>query len=104
MKLNDVQRQQITVTITNLEAWKKVITEWLANGWKATAVAKMIDRYQKETGTAPASAAPLTNAIIADHPDLTPEERSGWLTRFRFAPTPADKQAVLARFAKEYPQ
>ena len=102
-KLNDVQRQQITVTITNLAAWAKVITEWQANGWKATAVAKMIDRYQKETGTAPASAAPLTNAIIVDHPDLTPEERSGWLTRFRFAPTPADKQAVLARFAKEYP-
>ena len=103
-KLNDVQRQQITATITNLDAWKKVLDDWQANGWKDGAVAKMIDRYLKETGTVPASsAAPLTKAIIHDHPDLTPEERSSWLLRYHHATTPADKQAVLARFAKEYP-
>jgi hypothetical protein len=104
-KLTDaVQRQLITATVTNLEAWQKVLTDWRANGWTATAVAKMIDRYQKEMGTAPAaSEAPLTSARIADHPDLTPEERSGWMTRFRHATTTADKQAVMNRFLKEHP-
>jgi hypothetical protein len=103
-RLNAVQTQQITATITNLEAWTKVLTDWQANGWKEGGVAKMIDRYQKETGTAPTgSESPLTAALIYDHPDLSDTQRDRWLLRLRHASTSADQRAVLVRFTQEHP-
>ncbi len=37
------------------------------------------------------------------HPNLTADERSCWLLRFRRATTPTEQRAVIARLEKEYP-
>ena len=102
---NRVQAEQITNSITDLVAWQRVITDWQANGWKDGAVAKMLDRYAKDTGAAPAqSEAPPSAFTIHEYPGLTDEQRDRWVRRFHAAATPADKRAVLARLEQEHPR
>jgi hypothetical protein len=47
---------------------------------------------------------PLSARPIYFHPDLTAEQRSQWLIRFRRAQTPAEQRAVLMRLEQEHPQ
>ena len=54
---NAIQAKQISETVTDPVVWQQVLTDWQANGWKENGVAKMLDRYCKATGAAPAEAA-----------------------------------------------
>jgi hypothetical protein len=103
---NDVQAAQIVATVTDLEIWQRVLTEWQANGWKEAAVAKMLDRYRKEAGLVSSNEPerPPRSSYIHDYPGLTSDERSDWLLRFHRAETPDAKRAVLARLAQEHPR
>lgn len=102
---NTVQIAQIAATVTDLGCWQRVLTEWQANGWKATAVAKMLDRYGRETGlTRPIDAEPPPSArVIHYYPGLTMDERDLWIRRYHRAETPTEKRAVLAWLEREHP-
>lgn len=102
---NAVQSAQIAATVTDLELWKRVLTDWQANGWKEAAVAKMLDRYRKDVGlAAPAEQErPPSITGIYHHPGLNPDQRTLWIRRFHAATSPAEKRAVLTRLAGEHP-
>jgi hypothetical protein len=46
----------------------------------------------------------LSAKPIYFHPNLTSDERSDWLMRFRRATTAAEQRAILARLAEQHPQ
>jgi len=105
-KLNQVQAEQIAATVTDLAVWQRVLTDWQANGWQPGAVAKMLDRYRKDTGTAaPAASEPAPSVrVIHTYPGLDLDQRERWIRKFHAATTPADKRAVLARLEQEHPR
>jgi hypothetical protein len=99
---NAVQVDAIAQTVTDLDAWKHVITDWQAHGWNVANVADMLDRYRRQTGTQPQEER-VSDMPIIMHPDLKDEERDDWLYRFRQASTPPEKRAVLEQFKSEHP-
>lgn len=99
---NAEQVERIVATVTDLPAWTRTISEWLANGWRPSAVAKLLDRYSKEAvGRDPETPPDIRWVYL--HPDLDSDSRSAWITRFRAAATPADKRAVLGLLLTEHP-
>lgn len=103
---NRVQAEQIAVTVTDLAVWQRVLTDWQANGWQPGAVAKMLDRYRKDTGTTvPATSEPAPSVrVIHTYPGLDLDQRERWIRKFHAATTPAEKRAVLARLEQEHPR
>jgi len=101
---NDVQITQMVETVTDAAAWQRVLTDWQANGWQANGVAKMLDRYRKETGTPPADEQqPVSISEIYTYPDLEDAVRDRWVHLYHAATSPAEKRAVITRMQKEHP-
>lgn len=103
---NRVQAEQIAATVTDLAVWQRVLTDWQANGWQPGAVAKMLDRYRKDTGTAapPAGEPAPSVRVIHTYPGLDLDQRERWIRKFHAATTAAEKRAVLARLEQEHPR
>lgn len=100
---NAVQAAQIAATVSDLDAWHQVLTDWQLNGWGERSVGKMLDRYQKCLAP-PDAGPPPSVGLVHTYPGLTPEQRDRWIRRFHAATTPAEKRAVLARLEQEHPR
>jgi hypothetical protein len=83
--------------VTDMAVWGQVLTDWLANGWNVKAVAKMLDAYQKRTGSAPVAEERVSSLEI-DLAPIHPTDRGLWSNRFHEARTNAEKRQVLERF------
>jgi hypothetical protein len=101
---NAVQAAQIAQTVTDLAAWRQVLTDWQLNGWGERSVGKMLDRYQKRLAPGAAGEAPPSVGAIHTYPGLTLEQRERWIRKFHAAATPAEKRAVLSRLEQEHPR
>jgi len=99
---NDVQITQMVETVTDNAAWQRVLTDWQANGWQPGGVAKMLDRYHKET-VGITSETSVSIRWIYGHPDLTCDERADWIRRFHAAPTAAEQRNVVIRLIQDRP-
>jgi hypothetical protein len=80
-----------------MAVWGQVLTDWLANGWNVKAVAKMLDAYQKRSGSAPVAEERVSSLEI-DLAPIHPTDRGLWSNRFHEARTNAEKRQVLERF------
>jgi hypothetical protein len=102
---NAVQAAQIVATVSDLAAWRQVLTDWQLNGWGERSVGKMLDRYQKSlTGAVAPSEPPPSVAVIHTYPGVTQEQRERWIRKFHAAATPAEKRAVISRLEQEHPR
>ncbi|NNJ13301.1 hypothetical protein EKD04_023535 [Chloroflexales bacterium ZM16-3] len=101
---NAVQAAQIAETVSDLNAWRQVLTDWQLNGWGERSVGKMLDRYQKSASPGGGVDVPPSVALIHTYPGISPEQRDRWIRKFHAAATPAEKRAVLARLEQEHPR
>lgn len=100
---NAVQSAQIAETVSDLDIWQQVLTDWQLNGWGERSVGKMLDRYRK-TLPAPVGTPGVSAMAIYTHPGLADEQRDRWIKRFHAAITPAEKRAVLEQLEQEHPR
>jgi len=101
---NAVQAAQIAASVTDLDRWRQVLTDWQLNGWGERSVGKMLDRYQKGgAGASAASSDTVSAAPIHTHPGLSDAQRDRLIRRFRAA-SPAAQRALLAQLDQEHPR